>query len=655
MTEPRKDTPPWLLESGLVSAELPLPPHVQKLAGAQAADVDDQFAASCDGERLRALQRSGVTLLWSHFYNGYGLEFEKQWHEQLREIVGAAHEAGLKAGARVAFGSIVPELLLPEEKDAQNWMQVNQHGAWSPVGNSTSAFRPCYNSESFLRYMERVCNAAIDCGVDAVYFTDTSYNPEADACRCPLCVAAFREFLRGQYGIQDDKSRHAGHERFGHSTFTHTRPPFYKAHTGAPADGKLAVAAPAEQEWLRFKVQTLTQAVTRLSHTISKRSPLVAVGADIFESFGGNSAQAHGVHVAELSAALDLAGGKGATGAGKYSPKPRKGDNLFALAAASERQSIITQLVALKHARHTRVALEAPSARDMELNLALNLAFNAHGLGHLGSADAGILSAAWQQRSENSAQVKSVRGYIDFFTAHRQTLLNTRPVLSVGVLHDFPSIAYGGNTTTELLQFECALAEKNICFEPLHAGDLAQYRCVVLFRSQCLSDDLTRKLEAYLHTGGGLIFAGATGALDQWGRTRQQSALRQLARAEIASGLRAEINGGRLAYVAEANNLDEILDATRYAGGENPVSIDGSTMVLLNPTLSAAGQLLLHALNIDEQPARNLRLAIATATQPASVSLLVPGADKAELDFAYDNGRVLLQLPTLARYALLKF
>jgi len=287
MLENTRIRPTWLGSPDLLSASLPPAPQVLKYRGEWNAEArQNDEVAHGDGE-LDRLHLAGVRMLWIDFYSGFGLEFEKLDLERSRAFISVAHAKGFKIAARIQFGAMTPETLLLEENECQNWLQLNQNGHHPAIGSDAFfRVRPCYNSEGFMRYMERICGLAVEFGADLIHFEHLGYNAEPDTCRCAVCVASFREFLRQRYGNQDDRTRNAGKERWGHHSFTHVRPPVYPQSFGA--DG-VPEKSPHHQDWNAFKIGALSAALGRLSRGAHKRSPECAVGCDAFrlESFAG--------------------------------------------------------------------------------------------------------------------------------------------------------------------------------------------------------------------------------------------------------------------------------------------------------------------------------------------------------------------------------
>src|SRR5579862_13347 len=297
MLEP-KDRPQWL-RADLHYVELPEPPSVQKYIGGQRVDAAERYAGELAADAPARLKSSGADLVCIRFFAGFGLEFEAAEFDRGRDFIQRAHATNLKVAARISLGWAVPETLIQEESDSQNWMQLTHDGK-SVWGSQSFQCRPCYNSEGWLRYVEKATGMAVDAGADLIFFDGAGYSPTVRACHCPLCVASFRDFLRGKYGSQEDATRLLGLERFGHNSFIHVRPPVESIAS--------VVTAPHQQEWVLFKIRTVTDALARIAKFVRRRNPQCAVGAEVFDTFfAAGSEYLFGIDAAQWLPLLDAA------------------------------------------------------------------------------------------------------------------------------------------------------------------------------------------------------------------------------------------------------------------------------------------------------------------------------------------------------------
>ena len=294
-----RERPEWLNSGQVKYVEFPEPPQVQRYIGGQRADVEEAYDTTIGHDELARLKAAGTELVSIRFFSGFGLEFEASEMERSREFVAEAHDLELKVAARITIGWCVPETLIQEEPDSQNWMQLTHDGK-SVWGSQSFQCRPCYNSEGWLRYVEKAAGFASDSGVDMIIFDGAGYSPTVRACHCPLCVASFRDFLRAKYGGQEDAMRNAGQERFGHNSFVHVRPPVESVAS--------EVTAPHQQEWVLFKIRTVTDALARVTRFVRRRNPLCAIGAEVFDTFfAAGSEYLFGIEPAQWLPLLDVA------------------------------------------------------------------------------------------------------------------------------------------------------------------------------------------------------------------------------------------------------------------------------------------------------------------------------------------------------------
>ena len=661
MPEFPRTQPHWIRDTGPIAVTLPPAPILQKFAGGQRGDVDANYELNFADAALDSLVRAGVTLVYARFFAGFGLEFEKGEIERLRDYYSRAHVRGIKTGAIVALGMLAPEALLTEESDAQNWLQFNGDGRTIAPDSALNIARPCYNSESFLRYLERVCSAAVDSGADLVYFDGAAYNVEPDTCRCPVCVGLFREFLRQQYGSHEEKTRGHGRERFGHNSFTHTRPP---AYTAATVNTGEAIDAPHAQEWSKFKAHSLAGCVSRLSRMIGKRNPQCAVGADIL--FTAPSAEAaHGINVAALLPQLDMAGVARIAGVLDEAP--------IAAETAPPGRVTPAQCVAIRNFKVARAfgaaCMESfKTAGDtvaLEIHLALQLAFNNKGLGVAGEALSPWFGPGWEHRAEADTGLKLLRAYIDFYSRFKQPLLlDSRTLATLAVLRDPASVAFDAAGAAAQTDFEDVLIEHNIPFDivyPQHLDDLSKYRGVVLAGCEALSDDIIRAIERFVAAGGGVLALGSSGRRDEWRRVRPQPGLGSLLGSEYPRALRRTSGSGgsgRAAYLPgiDDENATALIDTLEFsAGAPLPLKADcASGHAIVEGAATRSGAIAVHALNPHAAPAMGLRISVSCEQAPKQAIAHCPTDSDADAAVTWDNGRAHVQLAELARYVLLE-
>jgi hypothetical protein len=614
----------WMRQTTLTAARLPEPPFLQKYQGGQSADVDRLCAESSSDAALAKLAHAGVNLIFVRFFAGFGIEFEKAEMEQARTLISRAHGRGLKVAAAVTLGWLNPETLLLEESDARNWLQVDPEGATILCAAPERGFyaRPCYNCEGVQRYMERVCGLAADAGADVLFFEGLGYNGEPHTCRCPLCVAAFREFLRQQYGTQDDRTRAAGKARFGHNNFTHVRPP------AGDISGELD--APHQQEWQKFKVHTVTQYLARLRAAVVKRHPACALGADCLEDFGGNIGGGNGVDFAGLLPVVDLVTAAAA---------PNPGLDAFAVKTA--------------HACGTAVLLTTHPAPSQAAPLPTLSPEGRGGTTAFGAllwnADGVVIPAELFQEGAWPTLLALKRQHVP---------AQTRPLAQVAVLRDTPSLAFSNADLIAQSGLESLLIKHNIPFDVLYErqiGEVSRYRCVILPGCECVSDDEVQVLEAFVAAGGGLLALEGAGARDPWRRVRPANALRPLVGPDFPQRVFREAGPGRVVYMPElSTNFDELEAALRFAAGiEAPFTVRAEAgQVLATAAQTPDGALSVQVLNTAEHPAHGVNVSLACAQTPKEITALAAGQEPQPIEFTWEHGRAQFRVAAVERYGL---
>lgn len=629
--------PTWIQSAGLLPARLPEPPLVQRTRGGQRTDLESRWDAAQSAGAFDGLQRAGVNLVFVRYFAGFGIESEKNTFERGKEAVLRAHERGMKAALNVQLGSYVPETMLIEEPECGNWLQVNSDGQ-SITADEPFRMRACFNSESYQRYMERVCSMAVETGADVICFDDTRYSPEPNSCHCPVCVAAFRESLRNQYGIQDERTKQAGRERFGHNSFTHVRPPRAKEST--------TLDSPLEQEWVRFKVKSVTHCVARLARMVGKRNPECAIAAGLENMLHSSSEAEAGISLQELSPYLDIV-------------LPLAAEPSEARKRASGEAGFIARTT---DALEMALIPEAQS-EDLERSIAESLAFSSNGLCCLEAEPVGLLNAEWETQAQSDLELQAVRDGLRFYAQHLGSIFLGAKTYqgsgSVALLRDGPSLIYGGAGAQQFAQARQALNDAGIPFEIIFSyqiGKVEGVRCIVLPGSESLSDDAAKALDSFVLGGGGLVATDGAGKRDVWRRQRVEPVLTSLLGPEYPRSLRREAGIGRVAYVPHVSNVEGFVDAVRFAlGGEPAWRVEADSGAPFARAVKTSGGLALHVVHSGEDPLRGLRCSIASDRAPVSVVPLAPGKSYEAVPFSHDGARVSFSFDEVGRYVCFKF
>jgi hypothetical protein len=692
MSDMFRTRPEWLRGSGFLTLTLPEPPQTQKYRGAQVVESEEAFEACFSDAALSELKAAGVGLVRVRFFSGFGLEFEKAAADRMRQYIQAAHAHGIKVAALVSLGGLVPETLLLDEPESRNWLQVDGQGQSVAEDALREPFRlrPCYNSEGFMRYMERVCNAAVDTGADLIHFESVGYNAEPETCRCPTCVIAFRDFLRNQHGPIDEQTRARGHARFGHNNFTHTRPPLRSPALDAQVDG------PHQQEWQRYKAQVLAQCLERLGNAITRRNIQCAVGAELADPVNGAGAglgadaalQALHIDLLRLAPCQGGVDGFGdsarhtvQSAARKKRRKISQEPDLFSshfegqVLEAPPRALVLPQssdadadhegsvfrhvfdhVRELKSAQGLGVNVESRRrGLDLQTGLALNLAFD----------PAALMSVAEVFHEDAGEESRGlVRQFADFYGRHQAALYKgAQPLQPCAVLQDSNGLAFNPHTQRSSLQaIEAWLLEKHVGYAHLYSAQLdklANFRCVILPNGLCLDDDAVQKLTQHVHGGGTLVAVEDAGLRDQWRRLRTQPALASLLGQELLQPVYKEAGQGRVVYLPkfESALMNEALLFCSVL--QSALEVESDTgRVLAQVTRTASGEgaapaLVVHAAVLNKGRAR-LRCSVVCDTAPAEVVLYSPFCNPVPVENQFDNGRLNITAAEVSGYLAIK-
>jgi len=229
-------------------------------------------------ETIQILADTGLNILVTHFYKGFGIEAEATEWPALQEFVAMAHEHDLRVIGYMQGSSIYYETLLAEQPQAMDWVARHRDGTPQTWGGSYYRLRPCLTSEAYVDYMSDVIRLAHDrIGLDGIHIDNSYYRH----CWCERCAAGFRLWLdeRGDLDV-----------RMGIASADHIQPPPLMAGTENYSD-PLAIL------WMQYGAQVRNIAYARLT----------SVARDVFpDSFviGNPAFPRRSVYLPELG--LDL-------------------------------------------------------------------------------------------------------------------------------------------------------------------------------------------------------------------------------------------------------------------------------------------------------------------------------------------------------------
>jgi hypothetical protein len=518
----------WLQREGIIHTGMWEPNYFHKMArGSGIPEAVWRYRHSA--AHVDELYRAGINQIWTHWWKGYGLAFEHAEQERNRPLVAAAHKRGMRVIAYCTFGTIVPEVLEHEVPDCMSWAQVGEHGQPASCQTSFQSFRvrPCYNSQAWLDYLKRVTQQALEMGMDGIHFDNIGYNSEPDSCRCPTCLAKFRDYLEQQFGSHSAASRARGAQLFGFHDFSRVRAPWFNRWNQAVLQRQ--VNPSVQKAWMRFKVESIRGALQQMADHIRRVNPRALVEANAGKGFGCNVEYMNGLSPEVHFPVLDLVYNESGT-----------------LKTGAHGQ-LVTRTRECKLARAAGIPVMLYSRTPAEV--AEMFAFNP------GALSGGLTPAAnaWYHR-------------------FKRYQLEAETLAEVAVLRQRESLAYNMiDPYAAVITAEQVLIENRIPYDTVwgrHLADLSKYRVLVLAGCECLSEREAAQVAAFVRRGGALLAVGRTAMADAWrcpylrrgirrvtsgaeaaAAMQPQSALHRLLGDNPQAPLRRTFGQGRVAYL----------------------------------------------------------------------------------------------------------
>jgi hypothetical protein len=192
------------------------------------------------------------------------------------------------------------ETFFAEEREAGNWIQVNEWGKpiyYNP--DQTFRYLACRNNPGYGAFVRRLLRLGVqDLKLDLIHFDQIEWWPEPRSCRCEFCREQFRAFLRARYS--DAQLR----MRFGFTRLDDVTPPAWDLW--APPVRLPELHNPLMQEWARFRAASLAQRYAEYDAYIHQLNPQVALEGNPNLNFGLNKGFTQGVDVSQLLKHGDL-------------------------------------------------------------------------------------------------------------------------------------------------------------------------------------------------------------------------------------------------------------------------------------------------------------------------------------------------------------
>jgi len=541
---------------------------------------------------VRQMKDLGINLAVTHFFKGLGLRAEQPEMARTRQFVKLCHRHGIRVAGYTQFRSLYYETFLKEEPDAAGWIQRRSDGTLNTWGGSYYRWAPCVNSRDFIGYLKRVISyGAREIGLDALHFDNTYAQP----CYCDRCRRLFREYL--EKNVKDES-------RLGFLGFKHVELPPYN-------DDYPHIADPLYQEWIRFRVASLTNAWRELYNHIKSINPELAMMTN--PAFPRKMGWANRLSFHPRAA-------------GKYN------DLMFAENGnfpCMDGDRHVSQIRAYKIGqacgyrvlptawKHDEKGMRCPiNAREVQLSLAEAAAFG------------GTVGTTWALRTTVGPAVvvdkrelaEPLGKHISFFNRHRDLYAKARTDAKVALLHSFESLAYRANESfARFMGMEQILLAGGVPYDVLFDEDIGrvkQYRLLIVAGQACLSDKTVAAIREFVRGGGKVFVTGESGSCDQNGLARASNPLADMAdgksvifekntgAAELAKESVLWINTSAVALPGDAAAV--LRSLRKMLAKDLPFSVSAPRGVYANWTKLPDGRNVLHLVNYadEKKPAR---------------------------------------------------
>jgi len=282
----------WAQEKGKKpAADYPLPIIIsqeplifQIRRGTASTDAAERWNRVHTEENVKKLAETGMRMLYTHFYKGFGFQAEKQEMDMAAQAAAWARKYGMVSGVYVQWGTVVLESFLQEEPRAKDWVlrDRNGHPVRIAYGHYYWRYLPDIRNKEYLDwYKEKIIRYCVETIKPKYIFLDNvAENPPIPW--QPLhhtdWIEGFRDYLRTGFSAEDLN------RMIGYSNVDYILPPHWEW-----SDDRV-VNDPIMQRWIDFRCKSVTGAIADVCQFIKKLDPSIAIGVNIHGISRGNRA-----------------------------------------------------------------------------------------------------------------------------------------------------------------------------------------------------------------------------------------------------------------------------------------------------------------------------------------------------------------------------
>ncbi len=247
-------------------------------------------------DRALAIGAAGVNIAC---YQGFGLEYEKATIARAADFAVRARKRSLAVSVYVQGAPVYYETFLSETPQAKEWLVTNQFGQPVPWGFQVFRRYMCLICPDFIQYQQKMLHTVIAAvEPSAVFMDNVAWNPPPNDCHCPHCQQAFLAHLHHVFG--DRLLDQTGIASLEFVEIPRTDIVFY------PPDSFRRIRDPIQQEYIRFRCQSLRRYLEAMRDTIKSINPSIHFACNAgCNHFRINTAYTNGQWLDDIDAATD--------------------------------------------------------------------------------------------------------------------------------------------------------------------------------------------------------------------------------------------------------------------------------------------------------------------------------------------------------------
>jgi hypothetical protein len=440
----------------------------------------------------------GANLIVLPFAKGFGLQStqgeiaeEKVWAQRARDH-------GLRVAAYIRVDALVPETVVAECPDVEQWLSHGMDGRYSRyTAQQTFRKRLCYSQPGAMEYLQHVMKAAIhDFGADMLHLDGyhISILPW-ETCRCERCTAGYRRWLKWRFA---DEALRA--QVFGIMDFDTIEMPEFEPGATLPP----VIVSADMQAWYQFLWERLLVFTRHLRRFVRQVDPEIAVSINPSWGREANAARLIGTQVEVL---LPWA------------------DSIWMEDTAHLQFSdghVVSRQGLFKTAREYSLPVSHyhwhREAAEIEASLALSMASN--------GGNASCLGFSFRYLPHFSLAEETKRHYTHWAREHWRTLSGTSPVGEIALMRHQRSLAFNCDQPwISAIAMEQLLIRMRVpwrIFDTLDESQLSQIRTLLLPDAESLADEEIELLKDWVQRGGNLFITERTGTHNEYRRRRSQ-------------------------------------------------------------------------------------------------------------------------------------